>query len=428
MSSRRQRGLFRAFLTDFVDYGIAIAAVSMATYLPLFLRTHGASDVVIGLLPGAFAAGRMTGLLAAPRLECRPLIHRWMVGAMLVERLPLSLMGVWILLSVGRSPAVVVTGVMALWIVYSLNNGWASTAWGAYVARSLSPGERGRLSGWGNALGALSGLAVVPLVRAAIDRYGLAVGYGSAVALGGLLITFSALVYLLPGETPYPHVTARLGLGAYLRRTAPALRADARFRWFLAAMALWLAGTTGISYYTVYAMQRFQADTSAVMGYTLAMACGSGMAGLAGGQAAHRRGFGALCSLGIVLVAGANLVAWAAPEPSWMYVAFALAGAGSTASWMGVVNLPLELADRETVPTYTAVAALVRGPVGALSPLLAGLYLEHGSYPQLFLLGVALCLLAAACMHGRVGEPRAADAADPPRPKVGEPGAAPPAT
>ncbi len=97
MSPSTDRRTFISFITDFVSYGIAMSAVSMATYLPLFLKTHGASDLVIGLIPAAFAAGRMTGLLVAPVIEARPLIGRWMVAVMLVERLFLVLCGGWIL-------------------------------------------------------------------------------------------------------------------------------------------------------------------------------------------------------------------------------------------------------------------------------------------------------------------------------------------
>lgn len=406
MPRRADRRTFQAFLVDFVDYGIAMSAVSMATYLPLFLRTNGASNVVIGLIPAAFAAGRMTGLLAAPRLECRSLIRRWMISAMLVERFPLFLCGVWILASAGYRPDLVVAGVMLLWTVYSLCNGWASTAWGAFAARALIPPERGKLSGLGNALGALSGLAVVPLVREAIGRYGLPLGYGSAVTLAGLLLTGSALVFLMAGEEPYPHLKPRVGLADYFRQIAPVLRGDRRFRWFLTVMGLWLAGTTGISYFTVYAMDRFQAGPTAVMGYTIAMALGSGIAGLVGGQAAGRGGFGRVFLVGIGLIIGSMLAAFAAAHSWWIYLAFALAGAGATASWMGVVNLPLELAARQDVPTYAAVATLVRGPIGALSPLAAGFYLERFAYPPLFLSCAAVSLVAGLLLVRFVREPR----------------------
>ena len=42
----------------------------MVTYLPMFLRENGASNVVIGLIPGIYALTRaFTGLLAAPYVD-----------------------------------------------------------------------------------------------------------------------------------------------------------------------------------------------------------------------------------------------------------------------------------------------------------------------------------------------------------------------
>lgn len=399
---------FAAFLVDFVSYGVAMSAVSMATYLPLFLKTHGASDLIIGVIPAAFAAGRMTGLLAAPLLECRPLIRRWMVTVMVLERLPLVLCGLWILLGAGARPQVVVAGVLGLWVVYTMTNGWASTAWGALVARSLDTRRRGLLHGAGNTLSALSGLAIVPLVGLAITRFGLARGYGGAFTAAGVLLMCSSLIFLRVREEPYPHVKARVGLALYFRQMAPLLRADRRFRWFLAVMALWLVGSTGAAYFTVYAMDRFAADPGMVMGYTLAMSAGAGLAGLIGGRMAGRVGFVRVYGVGMGLTAASMVAAYLAPASPWFYGAFALVGAGGTASWMAVINLPLELADRPDVPTYYAVAALVRGPAGALSPLAAGLYLQHFAHPPLFLFCALVSLLAIVLLRRHVSEPRPA--------------------
>ena len=407
MSPADDRRAFAAFLTDFVNYGIAMSAVSMATYLPLYLKTHGASDLVIGLIPAAFAAGRMTGLLAAPVLEAKSLIRRWMVTVMLMERLPLVLCGLWILAGPQSRPQLMVVGVLLLWVLYTVINGWASTAWGASVARALSRSQRGQLHGIGNALAALSGLAIVPLVGLAITHFGLARGYGGAFLAAGLLLMCSCLVFLRTREQPYPDVKDRVRLSVYLRQMPPLLRADGRFRWFLTVMALWLVGSTGASYFTVYAMDRFQAGAGTVMGYTVAMSLGAGVAGFASGRAANRVGFVRIFLVGILGMAASMATAGLAPTSAWFYGAFALAGAGGAASWMAVINLPMELADGPNVPTYYAVASLVRGPAGVLAPVAAGLYLGHFPHDLLYLFCALTSLMAAALLAHFVREPTA---------------------
>ncbi len=405
MSPSTDHRTFISFITDFVSYGIAMSAVSMATYLPLFLKTHGASDLVIGLIPAAFAAGRMTGLLVAPVIEARPLIGRWMVAVMLVERLFLVLCGGWILAGPEAHPSLMVAGLLGLWFLYTLTNGWASTAWGAYVARALSRTQRGQLHGMGSALVALSGLAVVPLVGLAITHFGLARGYGGAFLAAGLLLMSSCLIFLRAREEPYPHVKRPVTLSDYLHRMMPLLRADGRFRWFLTVMTLWLMGTTGASYFTVYAMERFQADASMVMGYTVAMSLGAGVAGLASGRVASRVGFVHIYLFGILGVAASMTTAFLAPTSIWFYGAFALAGAGGAASWMAVINLPMELAEAPDVPTYYAVASVVRGPAGVLAPVAAGLYLGHFPHQPLYLFCALTSLVAAVLLVRFVREP-----------------------
>ncbi len=240
-----------------------------------------------------------------------------MVRVMLIERLPLALCGLWILMGPERRPGAMVAGVLALWVLYTVINGWATTGWGTFVSRGLNRSQRSLLSGLGFTLSAFTGLAVVPLVGMAITSFGLTRGYGGAFLAAGLMLTCSCLVFLRADETPYPHVKERVSLAQYLRQMGPVLRADRRYRWFLAVMALWLAGSTGSAYFTVYAMERFQADAGTVMGYTIAMSLGSGLAGMAGARVASRVGFVRVFLVGIGLTAASMVAAALTPVATW---------------------------------------------------------------------------------------------------------------
>lgn len=74
---------------------------------------------------------------------------------------------------------------------------------------------------------------------------------------------------------------------------------------------------------------------------------------------------------------------------------------------MAVINLPMELADGPNVPTYYAVASLVRGPAGVLAPVAAGLYLGHFPHDLLYLFCALTSLMAAALLAHFVREPTA---------------------
>ncbi len=266
--------------------------------------------------------------------------------------------------------------------------------------------ERGWLSSLGTPLAALCGLAVAFAVRESIARFGLSRGYGGAVAAAGLLLTTSPLVFMLVTEEPFQQVKQQRRLGAYFREMGPFLRADGRFRWFIAVVSLWLTAITGASYFTVYAMNRFAAGPTAVMGYTIFLTLGAGLAGLVGGAAANRKGYVRVFLCGLAGTTLSMLVAFLGPWAWCMYLAFGLAGASSSACMMGVVYLPMEMGGQDNVPTYVGISSLVRAPMGALAPLLAGVYLERFPYPPLFVFCALSGVLGAFLLARYVEEPR----------------------
>lgn len=401
------RRTFAAFLTDYVGYGIAMAAISMTTYLPMFLKSQTDSNVVIGLIPATFALARsFTCMLAAPYLERKRFIRIWMIVAMVVERTPLILCGVWIFFSRACSPGLVVAGVLILWTLYNLGNGLASTAWGSYFARVLSPQKRGRLNGWGISISALCGLAVVPAVEWLIESFGLPRGYGMAMSGGGLLLVAGSLIFLLGREAPFVEVKQRTDWRGYMREMVPILRSDARFRWFIVAACLWLISYTGFSYFTVYAIQQFGAGPNTVMWYTISMAAGSGFTGYICGQVAGKRGYTVVLLFGFGATIASMVAVFFTRQGEWMYPAFALAGCAMSASYISIINLPMELAQRQHVPTYVAVSAFVRGPVGTLAPLAAGIYLEFFDFTPLFLFCAFTGIVGAYLLNHFVREPR----------------------
>jgi MFS family permease len=184
-------------------------------------------------------------------------------------------------------------------------------------------------------------------------------------------------------------------------------------------MMLYLVGSTGSAYFTVYAIERFAVGTGAVTGFTVAMSLGAGAAGLVAGRAARVIGFVRILLVGLGLTAGAMATAAAAQTAGWLYVTFFLTGAGGVAASMAFINLPLELAERTDAPTYFAVAFLVRGPAGALAPVAAGLYLTHYPHPPLYVFCAVVSLAAAGLLQRFVHEaPRSPTPSPPSRPSA----------
>jgi MFS family permease len=402
-----QRALLFPFVLDYVIYGIGMSGISIATFLPMFLRSLTPSDIVIGLIPTLQMLGRTLPVLFIARwLERQGRLKYWVILAMLVERLPLVLCGLWILLPGTSVPQTLLWGVLALWLLYNLGGGCATSIWTNLVARVVPANLRGRMGGWGGGVSALTGIAVAVLARYLFGVLGLRVGYGLCFLGAGVLMFLVSFVFLRVREQPNAVTLPNISLWTYLAGLPDVLRRDHRFVWFLVARALWVIGSTATSFYTVYAMARFSVTPAMVAWLAMSMSLGGAMGSFLGGFGADAVGNKRVLVASALLLATATLVALLAQHQVLLYVLYAINAIGQSSGMLSTQNLPLELARKGQVATYLAINTALLGPVTALAPLAAGVMVGYTGYHTLFAISAASSLLAVIVLCLRVPEPR----------------------
>jgi MFS family permease len=124
------------------------------------------------------------------------------------------------------------------------------------------------------------------------------------------------------------------------------------------------------------------------------------------GNLGDRRGHKLVLMLGAFAMALAAAAAWLASSPVWLYVAFALLGAGMAAEMVSGMNIILEFCAPEDRPTYIGLTNTLLAPAKTLAPILGGWLATLVGYPPMFLAALVVSVLGGLLYITWVREPR----------------------
>jgi MFS family permease len=156
----------------------------------------------------------------------------------------------------------------------------------------------------------------------------------------------------------------------------------------------------------VYGVERFSLG-GAEAGALTAVLVGSGaLMNLLLGHLADRRGHKLVLMLGAFAMGLAAVAAWMAASPVWLYVAFALLGAGMAGDTVSGMNIILEFCAPEDRPTYIGLTNTLLAPAKTLSPIIGGWLATLVGYSPMFLVALAVSILGGLLYAVWVREPR----------------------
>jgi len=404
---RDDRFNFWACFIDAVGWSLGFSFFSPDTILPAFVRHLTPSRQAVAFIQVALNAGLyLPPLLVSHLIERFRFVRSYVLGVALLERLPLLLMGplaVW-LWRAGR-PGLLVTVTLICIACHGFFMGLNFPAYTALVEKSVPTRQRGRMYGWGNGIGGLLGIGGAWLAGQWLAHLPFPGGYARCFGVGFWILTLSILPLGLVREPPNEQTARPHRWFAYLGQLPQVLRSDRHFAQYLGAMALQALGLMGVAFYTVYALDTFQAPEKVAAQFTLMAMATRIVANPLWGHAIDHWGNrwvlvgGTLC---LVLTPAAAL---AAPSVSFYYAVFALSALGSSAIGLASYTWIMEVAPSERVPTYISLGTTLLAPIKLAVPLFGGLLAEAAGYPAVFGLGLAASL-ASLPLVARLHEPR----------------------
>jgi MFS family permease len=428
---------------DYVFFALAMTFTDGQTVMADFVGRLSGSEVLVGLIGILFPLGVMLPQLAVAPAVARSVNKRvWVLGAGMPGRSMMFVIALGIAVLGVDNPTPVLVLVLVGYGTFAVCDGISAVGWMDLIARVLPNERRGRLYGRGRAIASLLVLLFVSnIVRDVLDPQtgpGYPNDYVLLFALTGVCLWISII--------PFFFVREQAGIGenreavlalsfreyfVYLQRV---LRYDHHYRRYLLTRIMMFLSTIAAPFYIRYATERLNipseiAVSRAILLSTLGMIVGGPVMGWLCERFGSRlviwfnRLFFILQPLtALAAVSGA---AWptdlpppaapfaaiselvAGPGMIWpIYLAFFLTGLIATSSEAGALNWIIEYASDDRRAIYYSLTNAI-GLIGVLAPVVGGVIAEAFSFKALFVVALALSLIAMGFAL-RLAEPRAA--------------------
>jgi MFS family permease len=387
----------------FVGGGVFI---SSQTVLPSMVKDLGGSNLAVGAVGVIVWTGLfLPQVFAARYAETLEWKKPWVIRFGMIQRIIVGVIAAVLFFYGVSSPHVALGLFLLLFSLMQIVLGITTPAWFDLVAKVTPVNKRGRLAGFRGALGGVLGFLAGLVLTWVLARYPFPSKYilVFSIACAAQCASLAVQTRLVESE-PGP-VVPRKPVGDFAARIVRILRDDRRFLAFLLASACSVLATISISFFTVYAMERFTHDPAVVGIFTLLMIASTVLSAPLLGLIADRKGN----RITLIVTGSALLCAsvWAVLASSLgaFSPVFMLLGMYQGSEMMARYNMAIEFAPDHSRPTYLGMMNALLAPLYAVS-LFGGWLSDQMGYAAVFLLGSGFAGAGIVLMILLVRDPR----------------------
>jgi MFS family permease len=384
-------------------FGLGLGFASFVTIIPVFVSTLTDSAILIGLVPAMHSTGwylpqLFTARFLARQSHFKPTVMRYTLH----ERLPFFLLAVVAWTSVYLDRTVVLILVFSLLIWQGLGAGFTANPWQNMISKLIPDRIHGVF--FGAQFGAVSVLMAAGslLTGFLLDRYALPYNFALIFLFASLALLISMATLAMVREPQIPPASGQSDLD-FGKQLISILKNDRHFRKFLLVRSLMQLGIMPIGFYTVYAVQTHGAPGSAIGLMTAIMSVTQVFANVLLGRLGDRKSHRLVLALGAAALSISALIAWLAPNYTWFYPAFMLAGIAYVTVWATQMVVTLQFARNDQRPAYIGLSNTITAPSALLSPVLGGWLAGQAGYPATFWLAIAAAILTLGMLQAMTG-------------------------
>ncbi len=390
---------FKYFLADTILFNLAMGIIGTTTVIPDFVRQLTSSEILIGLSGSMFTVGYMLPQLFIARYIVRYARKKWwFVGPNIPVRLVMLIFaGITVWLGAGR-PGAILAAFFICYGIAAIGDGLVGVPWADLAGNSLDNPRRARMFGFGDAITAVTLLAIAPLIGLVLSDAGPAFPNNYALLFGAAGIVFA--VSILPGlffhELPGSRTVEKLpSMADFISHLGAVLRQDKPYRAFIILRMLTALFTMALPFYVGYATVDLGLSSAVAVPVLLAMQTVGGVGGaliyawLGGRDNTRYIQLAIVCAA--LLPASALLAGIVGPLP--LYAGFLLSGLASHAMlFASYTNWVVDYAESDQRPTYVGLSNTAAALFTLTAPFIGGVIAQQLGYRSLFAVALVMAL------------------------------------
>lgn len=374
---------------------------SAQTLLPVFVRSLGASTLVVGLVPALLAFGLSVPQLLTPYFTSHlSYKKRGVVKWHLLACLPWLVAGLYFLLWKNEPPFSSVD----LWVFFIcfsmvfLSIGYTIPLWLDFLQKSLSPHSSRGIS-W-----VFTVMPFASAAGAAFSSFLLSTSYGFPIPyaycfLTTFIIGMMATMAFLPVDEP-PRETAsepRRPFTSYLKTYFATVGKDRNLQAFLLAR-LCIMGFPALSaFYGIHAKEHFGASDKSIALLVMIFMISQGVIRPFLGPWGERIGHSKIIGCGYLALAAGMVSVYFATSLWYFYLASVMCGFFFSVYIVSQVQWLMAASPTKDTTLYLSIPSVLLVPASTLSPLLIGWLIQNYSYQPVLALCGFFVLLGAMC-------------------------------
>ncbi len=387
-------------------WGFAMALISTATIIPVFLSKLGASERMIALVPGITLVGwaslQLPSAYYTTRLRRKmgpvvwlhvPIVLLWMGAALVARDLAATRPDVarWLFL--------VLMG--AAYVVGSI----AIPMWADFLNRQTPASKRGRFLAWMFAAASCFALLGGIVAQRILDHFEFPLGFAICFFVAACCMMVGLLPYMLVREVamePTRFESARV----FARHIWSIVRSRGGLKRLVVTRCLMESGIMAGAFYAVNAMDVAHLPLRTAATFTIITTAATAPMTLLAGYVGERWGFRIVLVFAGLFGAAATALALLGGGTIWFYVMFAMVGLAVACDLSATMNMVIEMSPDRDKTVYQAIYNTMLMPMRIAYPLLAGWLAAERGMATLFAVALALQLCGAVAAAVVVREPR----------------------
>ncbi|MFW6036111.1 MAG: MFS transporter [Halothermotrichaceae bacterium] len=412
--SKVQANSRKNFILNILDgtfFSFGMGFISRSTILPLFVSQLTDSKFIISLIMSIYMLGTtIPQLFTANIAESLKKNIKAIAITGFLQRVPFLILAVMTFFIGGEQKVILLVIFFILWSAFSFFMGAVIPFWFGMVSKVTPDDMRGKLFGYKGFLGNVLKVAGAFLAGIIIKQYLFPLNFTILFFLTFVSIMLSYAFVVMVKEPSYPTSNNKLSIKDYFNKLVTIIKKKRNFKMYLISVVFtnFIGMVNGL--YSVAAVERLglsgDAAGTMVSTFTVLLISFQSLSSIIWGHFSDKWGHKfVLISASILNILGA-VIAVMANVPLMFYLVFIFTGTALGGTMVSFLAIIPDFCKQEEVPSYTAIANIIKGLVVTVIALIGGLIVDLFNYQIAFAAAAAMMIIGLYILKFKVVEPR----------------------